>query len=352
MRWRSRGLAYCIEKVSDIQGRAFERGLFGCNSDTDAHSAPSGEREDVRDGVHLGAILGSDERPGAVEAISSADEGVTVTLSDGTSSRFDAVVGADGYASTVRRYANPESAPSYAGYVVWSGSYPESRVREVSLLRELDPDKASVTAAFRGGHMIVYFVPDSSDEPGQRRINWGIYTTTPPPLDAEHPDSLPPGQMTDELYSFLEEHLELLPPFVAALARYSRRQEVFIQTIYGQVVSNYSKGRVTLVGDAGSVTRPHTASGATQAFQDALALQAAIASGKIWESTLRAYSDERTESDNSIVALGQRIGHAQVVDTPDWLSMTVADFEAWTKEVLHGEKLYLHGDASLDSGRR
>ena len=28
MRWRSRGLAYCIEKVSDFQGRAFERGAY------------------------------------------------------------------------------------------------------------------------------------------------------------------------------------------------------------------------------------------------------------------------------------------------------------------------------------
>ena len=111
-------------------------------------------------------------------------------------------------------------------------------------------------------------------------------------------------------------------------------------TFYDQLVDSYVDGRVVLIGDAGAVTRPHTGSGATKALQDALCLERLGADHLTWDDLLAAYSDERTSASNAIAELGRRIGHDQVEHTPEWASMTPADFESWTRQTLAGQQLY------------
>ena len=62
------------------------------------------------------------------------------------------------------------------------------------------------------------------------------------------------------------------PPAIAALVAPSRREDVSIPPIFDSMVSHYHSGRVVLVGDAGSMTRPHMSSGATKALEEGLAL--------------------------------------------------------------------------------
>ena len=53
----------------------------------------------------------------------------------------------------------------------------------------------------------------------------------------------------------------------------------------------------------------------------------------------------------SLVQLGRRLGRDLVEHTPSWDSMTAADFEAWTKQTLSGERLYFYGyDTFLSRG--
>ena len=47
----------------------------------------------------------------------------------------------------------------------------------------------------------------------------------------------------------------------------------FIQSIYDTLVPNYYRNNICLIGDASILLRPHTASGATKALQDAFALE-------------------------------------------------------------------------------
>ena len=105
------------------------------------------------------------------------------------------------------------------------------------------------------------------------------------------------------------------------------------------------RGRIALIGDAGTVTRPHTGSGATKAMQDARALEVLGAEQLDWEGLLAAYDADRSATGRSIVELGRRIGRDQVEHTPPWASMTPADFEAWTAGTLGGASLYFYGDA-------
>ncbi|MTD53821.1 FAD-dependent monooxygenase [Amycolatopsis pithecellobii] len=60
-----------------------------------------------------------------VEAIADVETGVEARLSDGRITRYDLVVGADGWASAVRRLRFPNAElPQYAGQCVWRGRVP------------------------------------------------------------------------------------------------------------------------------------------------------------------------------------------------------------------------------------
>ena len=105
------------------------------------------------------------------------------------------------------------------------------------------------------------------------------------------------------------------------------------------------QGRLALIGDAATLSRPHTGSGATKALQDARTLETLGAEHDDWETLLAVYDADRTPAGQTLVALGRRIGHDQVEATPPWLNMTPTDFEAWTKGTLGGEQLYFWGDS-------
>ena len=63
-----------------------------------------------------------------VIAIEADGDGMAVELEGGRRDRFDVVFGADGYRSRVRTLLHPESAPQFAGYVLWRGNFPESEL--------------------------------------------------------------------------------------------------------------------------------------------------------------------------------------------------------------------------------
>ena len=111
------------------------------------------------------------------------------------------------------------------------------------------------------------------------------------------------------------------------------------------VVDAYVRGPVMLIGDAGTVSRPHTGSGATKALQDALALERLGREHPDWSDLLPAYDAERTSAGRDLVELGRRIGRDQVEQTPPWGSMTPSDFDGWTRGTLAGESLYFYGNA-------
>jgi 2-polyprenyl-6-methoxyphenol hydroxylase-like FAD-dependent oxidoreductase len=192
-------------------------------------------------------------------------------------------------------------------------------------------------------------IPDFDDrtDPGHRRVNWGVYTPLPPGLDVAEPTSIPPGAVSPALYRHLDDLLTTaFPPEFQALIRASPIAEVSIQPIYDQVVDSYVAGRVLLIGDAGTVARPHIRRGATKAFQDALCLERLGREHDEWAGLLAAYDAERTAAGVKEVELSRRVGRDQVERTPPWAAMTTADFDAWTKATLSGERPYFYGDTN------
>ncbi len=292
------------------------------------------------DRYHDGAkVTGLDRSGGAA--------GASITFADGTVRRFDLVLGADGYRSRVRSAIVPGAVPSYAGYVLWRGNFPEAELTDRTAIDRLDAAGAWLTVCFDGGHGVMYPIPDfvdGGDQPGRRRINWAIYAPSPDGLEITEPTSIPPGAVTEEWYGELQGLLERDFPTELRPLFASPRDEVSIQPIYDQLVDTYVDGRVVLIGDAGTVTRPHTGSGATKAMQDARCLEVLGERHDEWEPMLAEYDHDRVASGRSLVDLGRRIGRDQVEDTPPWATMTPDDFDSWTTGTLSGEHLYFWGN--------
>ena len=293
-------------------------------------------RSGVTDDVYHGGV--------ALREFSDQGESVSVTLSDGTTRHFDALIGADGYRSAIRAKLHPEARAVPAGYVLWRGNYAESELVDRSLLGEADRTSAWLTVTFPGGHGVLYMIPDFEGK--GRRVNWAIYSRPPQALGGDGVTSVPPGGVSAEVYQTLERLLaDHFPPRIAALVQHSARRNVSIQPIYDGMIDSYGQNRVALVGDAGTMTRPHTGSGATKALQDVLALEDCIAGHTDWPAALADYDTRRAAANNTLVELGRRIGRAQVEETPDWAAMTPTDFADWTQATLDGTSLYFYEKA-------
>jgi len=274
------------------------------------------------------------------------ETGVSVRFGDGDSRTFDLLVGADGYHSVVRQQMHPTAQPEYAGYVLWRGNYPEADLNDARMIDAIDKEHAWLTVPFQGGHGVLYMIPDfdGNNTPGRRRINWAVYAPCPSAQPFDGVESVPPGAVTEGAFADFQTLLDAkFPKAIRDLIAHSRSEEVSIQPIYDSVVDTYVGKRTLLIGDAGTMTRPHTASGATKALEDALALEDLAGQIGDLKKLLESYDTQRCEQARTLRQIGRRIGQAQVVDTPNWGAMSPEDFEAWHKAILSGDKLYLYG---------
>jgi 2-polyprenyl-6-methoxyphenol hydroxylase-like FAD-dependent oxidoreductase len=281
----------------------------------------------------------------AIAGVQPDADGATIVLESGAAERFDLVVGADGYRSKVRSVIHSGSRPAYAGYVLWRGHYEETWLRDLGPL-EIVEGKA-MTVCFPGGHAVFYLIPgfDYRADPGHRRMNWAMYSQAPAGIRFDNPGSMPPGSVGGDLAAFFEQLLDVhFPPYWAEVVRRTDSCVLSIQPIYDQAIPTYVSGRVLLIGDASTVARPHTGSGATKALQDALALEQVCREHETWDEALAAYDRQRCTAGNELVELGRRIGRDQVEKTPDWASMTPQDFDVWTATTLAGNPLYFYGN--------
>ncbi|MEU3653815.1 FAD-dependent monooxygenase [Streptomyces sp. NPDC032161] len=244
---------------------------------------------------------------------------------------YDVVVGADGHRSVTRALIAPDVRPVPAGYLVWRGTIPLTALRDhpkpLELLRT-----AWVTLGFPGGHGVFYLIPGAAPE--TLLLAYAIYGSPPRSAAPSVPVS------TAYVRSIAEEH------FPAEWADIVARGEHAAQALHPVadfVVPRAAVPPFLLAGDAASVTRPHTASGAVKALRDALCLERALRGSASAAEALCRYADERGAEGARLVELGRRLGRELVEHTPDWAGMGPADVEAWSRAALNGTTSYLYG---------
>jgi 2-polyprenyl-6-methoxyphenol hydroxylase-like FAD-dependent oxidoreductase len=279
---------------------------------------------DYRNGAVVHTVTDGADHPDGTDR-------ATVTLADGTEERFDLVVGADGYRSTVRAAMLPpgSAAPVWGGYLAWRGTVPAEQLPDPA---EAFPEDTATTVVFPGGHMIAYRIPGTPDGDGGTQVNWVFYATPPAHLAAllADPEATPSAELTQKLTDYqlgvVERHF---PGYWRDVVHGTPKETRLLQPIHDVAAPRFAHGRLVLLGDAAAIARPHTGSGALKALQDATVLGRALAEADSLPEGLAAYDAERAPVGRAILELGRGLGRAHVQQTPDWASMDQASFDAW-----------------------
>jgi len=245
------------------------------------------------------------------------DDGVSVTLADGSRTRADLLVCADGVGSAARARLTPGVAPEYAGYVAWRGTLPE---RDASPATHRVLGDAITYQVLDGSHILVYPIPalDGSLLPGDRLINivWYVNVAAGPELDRlmtgrdgiRRAVSLPPGAASDRAVAGMRRAAgDVLAAPIAEVV--TGMAEPFVQAIYDLGVPRMAFGRACLIGDAAFAVRPHAAAGTAKAADDGWALADELtASGGDVPAALAAWERRQLSVGRALLARTRDIG--------------------------------------------
>lgn len=182
------------------------------------------------------------------------EEQAILTFANGVRATADVVIAADGIHSTLQRFVVTPSAPLFSRSVAYRGLVPAESVAW--------PSGAMRNWLGAGKHFLVYPVR------GDQLINYVGFVTT--------------DEQMKESWS--------APGDLVALAREFAGWDPLVEAIIAQVTTTFrwglydreplptwTRGRLTLLGDAAHPMLPHVGQGANQAIEDAVALATVLA---------------------------------------------------------------------------
>ena len=179
-----------------------------------------------------------------------ADEVARVTFANGAVAEGDIVIAADGIHSELRRFAAPPSRPVFHGSVAYRGVLPRERVPHWPADRWqmwLGKAKHFLSFPVRSGELINYvgFVPADAE----MKESWSA-----------------PGDP-----DVLRREFEGWDPRIGTLL--SEVDKTFRWALYDrEPLPAWTRGRLTLLGDAAHPMLPHLGQGANQSIEDGMAL--------------------------------------------------------------------------------
>ncbi|WP_371801161.1 FAD-dependent monooxygenase [Streptomyces sp. NBC_01732] len=204
-----------------------------------------------------------------VTELTDDGSGVDVTLSDGSSGRWDLVAGFDGIGSALRtRLYGDRYTPEYTGFANWRVTVPrQPQVRGVVMGTAGKDAKALLTPITEELMYLGAVFAESED-------------FRPDPERAHE-------QLTERLAMFSGPVAEALATVTdPASVVYSRISQVTVE-------EPWHVGRVVLAGDAAHASTPHIAQGAAMAVEDALVLAESLDAGSDVAAALEAWEARR-----------------------------------------------------------
>ncbi|MDX2030260.1 MAG: flavin-dependent oxidoreductase [Blastocatellia bacterium] len=249
----------------------------------------------VRTGCHLESVA---ERGDQVEAaFINRATGERVAVEAG-----DALVGADGIHSRVRRQYYPdERAPRFSGKLLWRG---------VTEAAPYLTGRSMFMAGYANRKFVAYPICPQTAGRGRSLVNWvadvqvgDAYAGTPRDWNRE-------VGVEAVLPFFADWHFDWLD-IPALIAGASAIYE--FPMIDRDPVARWSFGRVTLLGDAAHPMYPIGSNGASQAILDAPVLVEALTTEPDVVGALRRYEEARLEPTARIVLSNRQQGPEQVM---------------------------------------
>ena len=183
------------------------------------------------------------------------DDVARVSFSNGAVAEADVIVAADGIHSELRPYVFPPSNPVFSGSVAYRGVLPLERIPDWptdSWLMWLGKGKHFLTFPVRAGQLVNYvgFVP--ADQ--QMKESWSS-----------------PGDP-----NVLRREFAGWDPRIESLLQ--QVEMTFRWALYDrEPLPTWTRGRLTLLGDAAHPMLPHLGQGANQAIEDGMALATILA---------------------------------------------------------------------------
>ena len=248
---RQRFLDHRGRLLADIDVRRYWDGVAACVSIRRAALHEALRAGSVEVPVRLGLSVTDLEDDGQAKR---------VRLSDGSTSEYDLVVGADGVHSTIRALAVGGPPARYVGQASWrfiAEGFPEIGEWTVMLGR----GRAFLTVALGKGSVYCYADLNTSDPADTRGTAWRE-------LFADFADPVP-RLLEHAGNAYLAPIEEVVPPA-------------------------WTAPRVALVGDAAHASSPNMAQGAAMALEDALALADVLSTSEDIEEALTEYQRRRS----------------------------------------------------------
>jgi salicylate hydroxylase/6-hydroxynicotinate 3-monooxygenase len=219
------------------------------------------------------------------------------------------VIGADGAHSLARDYVAGPEQPRFTGKLAYRTTFSASRLRGV--------DIGSPRTKWWGKdrHIVIYYVTATRDE---------IYFTTSQPEQADwmtRESWSIKGDLSELRAAFLHFHSDVQAVLAAA-------PEVHKWGIYERdPLRRWSKGRVTLLGDACHPMTPYMASGAAMALEGAVVLSRCLADEDVEdiETALHTYEAIRKPRASAVQAGSSANNWMRQETNPDWLY----GYDAW-----------------------
>ncbi|MCO7221684.1 FAD-dependent monooxygenase [Klenkia sp. PcliD-1-E] len=216
------------------------------------------------------------------------DGGVDVTFSDGSSGRYDLVVGADGVRSWTRRMIGIELETRSTGMGIW---------------RAFGPRPASVTRTdlyYGGPCYIAGYCPTGEDS---------IYAYVVE--DAQDRSTLTPEEQLAAMRQLSEAYHGPWDEIRESLTDPSRVNYTWFETHL--LPAPWNRGRVVLIGDAAHTCPPTVAQGGAQALEDAAVLGSLLVERDVLDADLwDAFHARRVDRARTVVDASNQLAQWQL----------------------------------------
>jgi 2-polyprenyl-6-methoxyphenol hydroxylase-like FAD-dependent oxidoreductase len=232
-------------------------------------------------------------------AIDDDADGVSVQLENPrtgaalSAQRADVVVGCDGLHSTVRKLLHPgEGPPLYSGVNMWRG---------VTVSPPMLSGASMVRAGWlKTGKMVIYPIRNDVDASGHQLVNWVAELETPRHTQRDWTRT---GNIEDFIGAFADWQFDWLD--VPELISHAETILEF-PMVDQDPLPWWSRGRMTLLGDAAHPMYPRGSNGAGQAILDARTLAKALQDDPDPVAALKAYEAERLPFTAEVVRMNRR----------------------------------------------
>ena len=195
-----------------------------------------------------------------LSSVETIDSGVRVRFENGVEDVFDAVIGADGIHSVVRKAIDQHPEPVYSGYMVYRG------IVDASLLPE---DWPMISQVWMGNnrHFMCYPLQ------GRKLFNFVAGIPSDRPLNGPWSG---PAEVSELAAEFAGDGWDpKLQKFIGLI------DKTFWWGLFDhEPLTNWSRGPITLLGDAAHTMLPHQGQGVNQAIEDSMALATFLAAAE------------------------------------------------------------------------